>query len=161
MIDWSSVPVFGDRVPHFPATIRPSAYGIIGDGRSCVAVVRTPSGVLLPGGGRDDGESAEATVIRETAEECALVIVAGTWRAAAIEHVSSTTKRAHFEKRSTFCDATVVSHSIHAGESDHELVWVSPSEAMAVLTPASHRWAVGEWLVRMMDRFRSEHRTQP
>lgn len=145
MTDWHTVPIFGELTRYFPATIRPSAYAVISDGQERLAVVRTPKGYFLPGGGQDDGESAEATVIREAAEECALALRLGPWRAAAIEHVSSTTEQAHFEKRSTFCDATAVGRPTRAGELDHQLAWMSASEAVALLTPASHRWAVNEW----------------
>jgi 8-oxo-dGTP pyrophosphatase MutT (NUDIX family) len=145
MTHWHLVPVFGDRVADFPSTIRPSAYGIISDEKGRLAVVRTPKGFFLPGGGQDDSESAEATVIREAAEECGLMLRVGSWRSAAIEHVSSATEQAHFEKRSLFCDATALGQSSQPGEFDHELMWMPASEARAVLTPASHRWAVSEW----------------
>ena len=87
-----------------------------------------------------------STVVRETREECGLAVRVGAWRRTAIEHVFSVTEQAHFEKRNTFCDAAVVGPVGEATEIDHALVWTSAAEATALLTPASHRWAVGEWL---------------
>jgi 8-oxo-dGTP pyrophosphatase MutT (NUDIX family) len=140
------VPVFGDPTTEGSATIRPSAYGIISDGPGRYAVVRTALGLFLPGGGSDATEVAETTVVRETREECGLAVRVGAWRRTAIEHVFSVTEQEHFEKRSTFCDATVVEPLGDPTENDHALEWLSAAEAIALLTPASHRWAIGEWL---------------
>src|SRR3954468_20408161 len=108
MSDWQNVPVFGEPSVEVAATVRPSAYGIINGARGRVAVVRTPLGLFLPGGGSDENEVPEATVVRETREECGLEVRVGPWHRRAIEHVFSVTERAQFEKRSTFCDAAVL-----------------------------------------------------
>ncbi|MFI5309755.1 MAG: NUDIX domain-containing protein [Gemmatimonadales bacterium] len=146
MTDWAEVPVFGSPPTAMSGTIRPSAYGIVSDREGRIAVVHTPSGLTLPGGGCDDAEMPEATVARETREECGLAVRVGRWRRAAIEHVYSTVERAQFEKRSVFCDAAVVGEAGAPSEADHVLEWMSADEATTRLEPASHRWAVGEWL---------------
>ena len=146
MTDWGSVPVFGEPTAGVTGTIRPSAYGIISGSPGRLALVRTPLGLFLPGGGSDDSEVPETTVVRETREECGLAVRVGPWRRAAIEHVFSVTEQAHFEKRSTFCDAAIVDPVGEPTEIDHMLEWMSAAEATELLTPASHRWAVGEWL---------------
>jgi 8-oxo-dGTP pyrophosphatase MutT (NUDIX family) len=102
--------------------------------------------VFLPGGGTDATEPPEATVVRETREETGLAVRVGAWRRTAVEHGFSVTEQKQVEKRCTFCDATVL-HSVGAPtERDHALEWVSADDAAKLLTPASHRWAVGEWL---------------
>jgi 8-oxo-dGTP diphosphatase len=146
MTDWDTVPVFGEPTTGVAETIRPSAYGIISDPRGRLALVRTPLGLFLPGGGSGETEVPETTVVRETREECGLAVRVGAWRRTAIEHVFSVTEQAHFEKRSTFCDAAVVAPAGEPTEVDHVLQWISGAEATALLTPPSHRWAVGEWL---------------
>ncbi|HEX9728913.1 MAG TPA: NUDIX domain-containing protein [Gemmatimonadales bacterium] len=146
MTDWLTVPFFGDPVPRFVAVVRPSAYGIIPDGHGRLAVVRTPAGSYLPGGGQADSEAPELTVVREAREECGLAVRVGAWRRAAVEHVTSTAEQTHFEKRSTFCDAVVIAPLASATDPDHALVWVSPGEALEVLRPGSHRWAIEQWL---------------
>jgi 8-oxo-dGTP diphosphatase len=147
-IDWTGVPVFGAPENRFPASVRPSAYGVIVDERGLLAVVRTPTGIHLPGGGSDDGEMPETTVVREVREETGLVVQTGAWRRTAIEHVSSVAEQAQFEKHNTFCEARVISATGHAIESDHELLWLPAADAAERLTPLSHRWAVNEWSVR-------------
>jgi 8-oxo-dGTP diphosphatase len=146
-VDWASVPVFGIPENRYPASVRPSAYGVVVDENGFIAVVRTPTGFHLPGGGSDDGETPDATVVRETREETGLIVQIGTWRRVAIEHVSSIAEQAQFEKRNTFCEARVTAAG-DAAEADHELVWLRPAEATDRLTPLSHRWAVTEWNVR-------------
>jgi 8-oxo-dGTP diphosphatase len=146
--DWRSVPIFGVPESRFPARVRPSAYGIVVGDEGLVAIVRTPEGVYLPGGGSDDGETPDATVVREVREETGLVVQIGSWRQVAIEHVSSVSEQAQFEKRNTFCEARVVAVAGDAVDADHELIWLPATEAAERLTPLSHRWAVGEWRVR-------------
>lgn len=146
MTDWLSAPVFGEPSPTIAGTIRPSAYGVIGGTLGRIAVVRTPLGVFLPGGGSDETELPEATVVRETREECGLAIRVGEWRRNAIEHVFSVTEQTQFEKHSTFCDAAVLDSVGAPTEPDHELEWMLAADARTLLTPPGHRWAVGEWL---------------
>ena len=139
-----AVPVFGE--PHIGATIRPSAYGIIAGSGGRIAVVRTPLGWFLPGGGSDETESPEATVTRETLEECGLAIRVGAWRRSAIEHSFSVTEQTYFEKHSTFCDAVLIQPAGAPSEPDHALVWMAVRDARTFLSPPGHRWAVDEWL---------------
>jgi 8-oxo-dGTP pyrophosphatase MutT (NUDIX family) len=145
MTDWMNVPVFGAPAPAVFATVRPSAYGIICDPQGRLAVVHTPIGLSLPGGGSDEREAPEATIVRETREECGLDIRVGPWRRTAIEHVFSTAEQAQFEKRNTFCDAVVLGAAGEPTEPDHLLEWMPAGQAAALLVPASHRWAVNEW----------------
>ena len=42
-----------------------------------MAVVRTPDGLFLPGGGCEPRESEQGTVIREVMEECGLGVRVG------------------------------------------------------------------------------------
>jgi 8-oxo-dGTP diphosphatase len=146
MTDWHGVRVFGNTTPGVAATIRPSAYGIISVRPGRLAVVRTPLGLYLPGGGSDETEAPEATVTRETREECGFAVQVGEWRRNAIEHVFSVTEQAFFEKRSTFCDVIVFDLVGEPTEIDHTLEWMDATEATVLLTPPSHRWAVSEWL---------------
>jgi 8-oxo-dGTP diphosphatase len=145
MTDWGNVRVFGARPTAVSAIVRPSAYGIVTDGQGRLAVVRTPIGLSLPGGGSEEPEAPEATVLREYREECGLDIRVGPWRRTAIEHVFSTAEQAQFEKRNTFCDATVIGAAGEPSEPDHLLEWMPPHEAARLLVPPSHRWAIREW----------------
>jgi 8-oxo-dGTP diphosphatase len=146
MTDWQNVPSFGEHTWSGAMVIRPSAYGLIADDRGRLAVVHTPSGVYLPGGGSSEAEAPEETVIREVQEECGLIVQLGSWRRTAVERLFSTTEQTHFEKRCTFCDGYAVGESEHPSEADHTLEWLRNADAATRVTPLSHRWAIVEWL---------------
>lgn len=145
-MDWETAPTFGTPHDRLPLVVRPSAYAIVCDVVGRLAVVRVGSDVYLPGGGCDPAENPEETIRREALEECGFVIEPDAWRRFAIEHVAVPREGASFEKRSTFCGATLLAANGTAIEIDHVLVWLPPSEAFGALTPLSHRWAVSEWL---------------
>jgi 8-oxo-dGTP pyrophosphatase MutT (NUDIX family) len=108
-----------------------------------LAVVSTPSGLALIGGGQNDGESPADAAIREAAEECGLQIKLGPQIGVADELVFAADERTHYRKRCTFFLADI-SGSIGAGEPDHELVWLSAADAMNKLRHESQRWAVAK-----------------
>lgn len=143
--DWSAVRVFGEPTPGAAPVRRPSAYGILTDSRAHVAVVSTPKGTYLPGGGVDAGETTLEAIVRETAEECGLAVRLSEWTCYAVEIVSASPEKTYFEKRSTFVAGETVGRTDNEVEPEHDCRWVTAAEAIEVLTPASHRWAVGEW----------------
>ena len=148
MPDWTDVPVFGAREPGVTYEVRPSAYAMIGDRAGRIAVVHTPLGVFLPGGGIDPGETPAAAVVREVEEECGLVVRVGAWGAAAVQLAWSPTYRTHYEKRCTFVDAAVERPGAPPVEADHALAWLDPAAAAAAMAHESHGWAVRAWLDR-------------
>ncbi|HEV8631844.1 MAG TPA: NUDIX domain-containing protein [Thermoanaerobaculia bacterium] len=126
------------------AVVRPSAYAIIKDSLGRLAVLRTPMGVFLPGGGIEEGEAAREAVRREAREECGLTLRLGSWTAHAVQFVYSELERTHFEKRSTFVSAFPLLRD-RASEEDHDLVWATAGSAASLLSHESHRWAVDAW----------------
>jgi 8-oxo-dGTP diphosphatase len=118
---------------------RPSAYAVIRDGSGAVAVVFTPEGVFLPGGGIDPGETPAQAVAREGQEECGFALRVLEELGRAVQLVE---KEGRFlEKESVFFRAEVVG-SAQQTELDHRTEWLQPEEAAAVLTYESHRRAV-------------------
>lgn len=149
MTDWIAVPTFGSSDSALPRVVRPSAYAVVGDASGRLAIVHVAGGAYLPGGGIEEGESPERAVSREAHEECGVAITLGVWRRAAIEYVSAVAEGTHFEKRSTFWDAMVIAATGADSEPGHVVAWLPPREALAVLTPLSHRWAVAEWMAQV------------
>jgi 8-oxo-dGTP diphosphatase len=143
---WTAVPTFGSSPAGVRSIVRPSAYAIIGGYGGTVAIVRTPQGLFLPGGGIEAGESPHESIVREVREECGLIVRVGEWSAHAVDFIYSLTEREHFEKRCTFHEAHVLSTPGGAIELDHELLWMAPAGAIAGLGHPSHRWAVARWL---------------
>src|SRR5690348_507177 len=102
MTAWLDAPIFGHPPTDAHAVIRPSAYGLVSDADRRLAVVRTPHGLFLPGGGIEPGETPGETIVREVREECGLDVQLGSWTVHAIDFVYSTEERTHFEKHGTF-----------------------------------------------------------
>jgi 8-oxo-dGTP diphosphatase len=145
MDDWGKAPVFGVRIGGEAWGVRPSAYGVVEDGQGRLAVVRTPQGVFLPGGGQAAGETPEKAIEREAMEECGLGIRLGPWTTHAVQFIFSKQDRAHFEKPSTFIAAVAEGPAGIPTEKNHELVWADPETAVELLSQESHRWAVRQW----------------
>lgn len=138
------IPVFGNRMLDCPYVIRPSAYALVRSADSLIAVVRTNAGCFLPGGGIENGEEPERAVEREANEECGLVLTVTNLLGNAVEIVYSHQEHTCFEKASAFFEARL--HTITSPtELGHELLWVTPAEAIALLSHASHRWAVKQY----------------
>jgi L-amino acid N-acyltransferase YncA/8-oxo-dGTP pyrophosphatase MutT (NUDIX family) len=140
------MPAFGERVSGCPWVQRPSAYAIVCDERNRIALVSTPRGTFLPGGGSRPGESAEMTAVRETREECGLAIRTAWFIGRARDLIVDEEERRGIEKVSDFFAADIIGRAATAAEADHALVWTAgPEEAVRRLTRHGHIWAVEGW----------------
>ena len=139
----SHIPEFGLDPSEAQYILRPGGYTVIFNAGGEVAVVSTPKGVFLPGGGQEDAESPEEAAIRETSEECGLRIALGGRIGIADELVFAADEGAHFRKRCVFFLAEII-EEVGAGEPEHELIWLTPQAAIARLRHESQRWAVFE-----------------
>jgi N-acetylglutamate synthase-like GNAT family acetyltransferase/8-oxo-dGTP pyrophosphatase MutT (NUDIX family) len=139
----SAIPEFGIHSPTADYVLRPGGYAVIFGAAGEVAVVSTPLGLTLPGGGQDAAEAPEEAAIRETREECGLLITLGERIGVADELVFAADEDTHYRKRCTFFLAQVAGTQ-GAMEADHELLWLTPEKAVAELLHESHRWAVSE-----------------
>jgi 8-oxo-dGTP pyrophosphatase MutT (NUDIX family) len=139
----SGILEFGIPVSGATYVLRPGGYAVILSARGEVAVVSTPLGLALPGGGQNDGEPPEDAAVRETQEECGLRIRLGPRIGMADELVFAADERTHYRKRCTFFLGEVIGGDA-VGEPDHVLVWLSVADAAARLLHGSQRWAVVE-----------------
>ena len=138
------MPTFGVPEPGVAYVVRPSAYALIRDADGRVALVRTPQGVYLPGGGIEAGETAEQAILREAIEECGLAVRVrdGARSFEAIQFCFSIPEYAYFEKHSVFLEAEIDRVAGGATETDHELFWEPPEAAAESLSHESQAWAV-------------------
>jgi 8-oxo-dGTP diphosphatase len=142
MTECDNKPVFGQRVPGASYVQRPSVYAIIQNELGQVAVVRTAQGVFLPGGGIEMDETPEQAVLREVREECGLDVRLLSRLRDAVQLVYSQAEMTYFEKASTFFAAIVEGHRSDPLQKDHEVLWAVSSEAAALVSHESHRWAL-------------------
>jgi 4-aminobutyrate aminotransferase-like enzyme len=139
----SIVPQFGIREPRARYIPRPGGYGVIFNEDGRIAVVLTPGGAFLPGGGQEPGESAEHALVREAMEECGLRVSVGRSLGVADELVFFVEERRHYRKRCTFFLASVrASQTTVPKEVDHELQWLPVKQALSRLSHESQRWAL-------------------
>jgi 8-oxo-dGTP diphosphatase len=134
-------PVFGTQTEGKLYFRRPSAYALVRNALGQWAVVRTPQGCYLPGGGMEPHETPQETVIREAREECGFILKPGATTARAIQFCYSEEERKHFEKICEFMDAELID-TVAPTEHDHELVWMGLEQALEALLHEAHRWAV-------------------
>ena len=144
MSNLSSVPEFGERKPGQQYAPRPGAYAILTDGQGRIAVLETPRGCYLPGGGSEGVETPEETLVREVREECGFEISVGVRVGEAVEYVHTTGNVEGIRKECIFFQAMVASAVGGVIEADHVLVWLEPTEARRRLGHESQRWAVAK-----------------
>jgi 8-oxo-dGTP pyrophosphatase MutT (NUDIX family) len=132
---------FGVVAPGAVYRLRPGGYVVLLRG-GMIGVVATPVGLVLPGGGQEDGESAEAAAVRETVEECGLRVTLGRCIGVADELVFAAEDGVHYRKRCTFFLSEAAGRC-GGGEPDHELIWLPIGDANR-LRFGSQRWAVAE-----------------
>ncbi len=135
------IPEFGAAVPGVTYVLRPGGYVLARNSEGAFAVVATPRGFFLPGGGRNTGESAAEAARREAMEECGLDARIGDLIGIADELVFAEAEGAYFRKRCAFFLGELVGASVST-EPDHRLVWIPPAEAADRLTHHSQRWAI-------------------
>lgn len=135
---------FGERLSHVHYVDRPSAYAVIFRGAGEVAVVSTPHGCFLPGGGIESGETPMQTIIRESLEECGLQIRVIKPVGCADQFVFTPGSANGWCKRSEFFLAEINAPPCERKEIDHSLIWLARKDAVARLAHESQRWAVRE-----------------
>lgn len=143
MVLIAPLPEFGLDPRAAEYILRPGGYVVVFNAAGEIAVVSTPAGLFLPGGGQDVSETPEAAAIREAREECGWEIRLGKRIGVADELVFAAAEQQHFRKRCVFFLAEITAEAA-AAELDHELLWLLPEETEGRLRHASQRWAVAE-----------------
>ena len=108
-----------------------------------VAIVETPLGCFLPGGGAQAGESPEAALTREVLEECGCVAEIIRPLGRATEYVFAEGE-GYFAKQCSFFLANLGEPVRRPVDPDHRLTWLAVPTAKARLVHDSQAWAVSQ-----------------
>ena len=131
--------VFGAPPAGAAVVVRPAAYAVVRDAQGRVAVVAEDSGLFLPGGGREPGETAEENVLREVREEvgCGLRVLSRL--AEAVQYCAAHDRGGWYATHAVFFAGAFEGTP---GAGTCALFWLTPEEARARLHHASHAWAI-------------------
>jgi 8-oxo-dGTP diphosphatase len=134
---------FGEKINDLPYTDRPGAYAVIFNERQEVAVMKTPRGFFLPGGGTD-GEDPAIALAREMLEETGMGVRILQEIGKASEFCLMPGKPDGLNKQGTFYIAAFTDKLADPVEQDHELIWLSVEDAINTLTRDFQKWAVAQ-----------------
>ena len=137
-----AAPEFGRRVAGQTYAPRPGAYALLRDAQGRVAVLETPRGCYLPGGGIEAGETAEDALRREVREECGFEAGRLSRLGEAVQHLFTPGHSSGIRKECVFFQVFVTSAAVRATEPDHVLRWLTLAEAETKMAHESQVWAV-------------------
>ena len=145
-----TIPQFGEPQPGLAYPDRPAAFVIaVRDGRVACVRVSLPGGAVrldLPGGGVDPGETPAQAGARECGEEAGLRVRVGE-EVVRADHFFINEGGKPNNTRGVFLAAAVEGEDPALKvEDDHELIWLTPIEALKTLSRESHAWAIAAWL---------------
>ena len=125
-----SLPVFGNAPTDVDCVERPAAYAVIRNDKQQVAVVRANvlgrGQLWLPGGGIEEGESPEQTIVREIREELGRGAVVADRIGEAIQFFFAGDDDCFYRMTAHFFIATFDGEA--EGQAEFELEWVEPGE---------------------------------
>ncbi|WP_151733988.1 NUDIX hydrolase [Paenibacillus tengchongensis] len=137
--------VFGKRESGIDYTRRGAVYAVIfSPSRLQVAVVRTPAGYFLPGGGVEAAESPEECLCRECLEEIGYVARIGEYIGQAERFFQSPARKEYIWSDAAFYIAELSGEPQPPSETDHELLWLTRAEAEELLYHEHQAWSVEE-----------------
>jgi 8-oxo-dGTP diphosphatase len=138
------VPSFGVPEAGTIYQTRHCVYAVMLDQHDRIAVIRTPRGHFLPGGGIEEGENAGGALSRECSEECGLSVSMKS-------HIGDAVQFLDIPGEGNFCLFGSFFHCEFAKgptpptEADHELLWLPQDDAARMMRRPFEAWAIREF----------------
>lgn len=137
--------IFGEKLEGVEYIKRVGVYGITFNKEGKVAVIKTPKGYYLPGGGMENKETHDECIKREFIEETGYEIEVGKYiNKFSLYH--KTKDDAYLYLIGYFYIVSLKDKTNAITEQDHELVWVESTEAIKCLNAKHQKYAVSEAL---------------
>lgn len=134
---------FGEKLENIEYFERIAVYGIVINEEGKIAIIKTPRGYFLPGGGIEGSESHEQCLKREFMEETGYQITVENYIGrSSLYHVSKTYRYSH--GTGYFYFATLTQKKNNGIEEDHKLIWLEPAECINGLYLEHQSWAVAK-----------------
>ncbi|MPM63116.1 hypothetical protein SDC9_109996 [bioreactor metagenome] len=141
--------IFGKKLDGVEYINRIAVYGIVTDGEGKVAVIKTPAGYFLPGGGMENGETHKECIEREFIEETGYKIgIQKFIGRASLYHISKT--KQYLRGIGYFYIVSLENYYAAPIENYHKLIWIEPNECIKSLFLEHQAWAVSESLKYMI-----------
>ena len=140
--------VFGEKLEGVDYFKRPGVYGIALNEHGEVAIVKTPTGYFLPGGGIEGNESYPECLQREFLEETGYEIQIEKFIGEARQYYYSEELERHVYSIGYFYEVILKNKTMDSIEDDHELQWFEPEKCTKLLLLQNQSWAVLELLKR-------------
>jgi 8-oxo-dGTP diphosphatase len=142
---YSREKVFGEKLEGTVYIRRTGVYGIAFNKEGNIAVVKTPKGYFLPGGGIENEENHKECIKREFLEETGYEITIENYiNKYSLYH--TTKDNAYFYLIGFFYIVNLKQRSNYKTEEDHKLIWLEPSQCVKCLLLRHQSWAVSQAL---------------
>ncbi|WP_417828635.1 NUDIX hydrolase [Thalassospira sp.] len=135
-------PIFGTPRMGQSYNVQDCAYAVIKRENGDFAVARTPKGIVLLGGGVENGESERDALYREVYEESGYRARILVRLGFATQYINNSAKDKFRLKRATFFQCELTEKIGPPVDQDHELLWLSYDKAHRKLLRPFHRWAL-------------------
>lgn len=137
---------FGEKIEGVEYRERPSACGVIRNEEGKFAFVEVSGKYFLLGGGKDEGETSQQTIVREAMEEAGARVSIGRKIGEAGDYLFGK-DNVYYHKVTDFFEAKIEGVDRPGIETAHRLVYLTFEEAKPRIRQKSHAWAI-EQMVR-------------
>ncbi len=136
---------FGEKLSDVSYNDRAGAY-LISVKNGKMAVVETPKGYFLIGGGINTDESHVDCIKREAIEEIGHIVTVKKYICSAEEYITRE-KRGYFHPIQYYYEGEIGEKTVNPIEMDHVFKWIPIEESESKLFFKSQKWAVKKWML--------------